>query len=438
MFGARLKAELQRSQQLLATQSHILNAIRKNIAWIEFTPEGEILDANTAFLNVVGYQLEEVRGRRHSLFCAPELVNSNEYRRFWQRLASGESFSDRFDRIAKDGKQVWLEASYIPVIGANGRVSKVVKLAFDITREVQAEQQHQSLLNAINRSMAVIEFTRDGEIVTANDNFLRTMGYRLDEIKGKHHRMFCSPEVAGSRQYEQAWQRLNRGEFLSDIFQRITRSGQIIWLRATYNPLYDASGRLYGFVKFASDITAQIERRDAESAAAKLAFEIAAETDGSARDGAATVQEAIDVVRSIAGDLDNVSEQINALNSQSERINSIVQVIRGIADQTNLLALNAAIEAARAGEQGRGFAVVADEVRNLAARTAQATLEINEVVQQNMELAHRAVDGMAGSRSKSEQGVVLANRAGEVMLEIRDEAQRVVDAIGQFAEAIKH
>ena len=261
MFGARLKAELQRSQQLLATQSHILNAIRKNIAWIEFTPEGEILDANTAFLNVVGYQLEEVRGRRHSLFCAPELVNSNEYRRFWQRLASGESFSDRFDRIAKDGKQVWLEASYIPVIGANGRVSKVVKLAFDITREVQAEQQHQSLLNAINRSMAVIEFTRDGEIVTANDNFLRTMGYRLDEIKGKHHRMFCSPEVASSRQYEQAWQRLNRGEFLSDIFQRITRSGQIIWLRATYNPLYDASGRLYGFVKFASDITAQIERR---------------------------------------------------------------------------------------------------------------------------------------------------------------------------------
>ena len=312
-----------------------------------------------------------------------------------------------------------------------------MKLAFDITREVQAEQQHQSLLNAINRSMAVIEFTQDGEIVTANDNFLQAMGYRLDEIKGKHHRMFCSPEVASSQQYEQAWQRLNRGEFLSDIFQRVTRSGHTIWLRATYNPLYDANGKLYGFVKFASDITAQVERRNAESAAAQLAFEIAAETDESARTGAATVEEAVDVVRSIADELDNVSGHINALNSQSEQINSIVQVIRGIADQTNLLALNAAIEAARAGEQGRGFAVVADEVRNLAARTAQATLEINEVVQQNMELAHSAVDGMAGSRSKSEQGVVLANRAGEVMLEIRDEAQRVVDAIGQFAEAIK-
>ncbi|WP_425054811.1 methyl-accepting chemotaxis protein [Pseudomonas abyssi] len=184
-------------------------------------------------------------------------------------------------------------------------------------------------------------------------------------------------------------------------------------------------------------MTAQVERRQAESAAAKLAFEIAEETDESARTGATTVEQAVEVVRSIAGELDAVSEHINALNTQSDRINSIVQVIRGIADQTNLLALNAAIEAARAGDQGRGFAVVADEVRNLAARTSQATVEINEVVQQNMELAHRAVDGMAASRSKSEQGVQLANRAGEVMLEIRDEAQRVVDAIGQFADAIQ-
>ncbi|GGE56226.1 methyl-accepting chemotaxis protein [Halopseudomonas oceani] len=438
MFGARIKSELQQNKQLLATQSHILSAIRENLAWIEFTPQGEILDANAAFLNVVGYQLADIRGQKHSLFCPSEQVNSVDYRRFWQRLASGESFSDRFARIAKDGRKIWLEACYIPILSEGGSVSRVLKLAFDITREVLAEQQHQSLLNAINRSMAVIEFSLDGEIVTANENFLHTMGYRLDEIKGKHHRVFCSPETAASAGYQQAWQKLNKGEFLSDLFQRVTRSGQTVWLRATYNPLYDADGKLYGVVKFASDITAQVERRNAESAAAQLAFEIAAETDESARTGAATVEEAVDVVRSIADELDSVSGHINALNSQSEQINSIVQVIRGIADQTNLLALNAAIEAARAGEQGRGFAVVADEVRNLAARTAQATLEINEVVQQNMELAHRAVDGMAGSRSKSEQGVVLANRAGEVMLEIRDEAQRVVDAIGQFAEAIKH
>ncbi len=189
-------------------------------------------------------------------------------------------------------------------------------------------------------------------------------------------------------------------------------------------------------VKFASDITAQVERRHAESAAAKLAFDIAAETDSSARNGADTVDQTVNVVRSIAQELAQVADSIGALSAQSERINSIVQVIRGIAEQTNLLALNAAIEAARAGEQGRGFAVVADEVRNLAARTAQATVEINDVVQQNMELAQQAVSGMSGGREKAEQGVELANRAGEVMLEIRDEAQRVVDAIGQFADAI--
>ena len=437
MFGSSIKAELRHSQQLAASQSRILDAIRQNLAWIEFTRDGEILDANQAFLNVVGYSLDEARGQHHSLFCTPEVTAGADYRRFWQRLSSGESFTDRFARIDKSGRKIWLEASYIPVTDATGAVARVLKLAFDITREVEAEQQHQSLLNAINRSMAVIEFTLAGDIVTANDNFLQTMGYRLDEVKGKHHRIFCHERTANSPRYQQDWERLNRGEYLSDRFKRVTRSGQTIWLRATYNPLYDSQGKLYGVVKFASDITAQVERRQAESAAAKLAFEIAEETDESARTGATTVEQAVEVVRSIAGELDAVSEHINALNTQSDRINSIVQVIRGIADQTNLLALNAAIEAARAGDQGRGFAVVADEVRNLAARTSQATVEINEVVQQNMELAHRAVDGMAGSRSKSEQGVQLANRAGEVMLEIRDEAQRVVDAIGQFADAIQ-
>tara|TARA_R110000751_G_scaffold74032_2_gene149819 strand:- start:65 stop:1093 length:1029 start_codon:yes stop_codon:yes gene_type:complete len=340
-------------------------------------------------------------------------------------------------RLAKGEREVWLEASYLPVKDIDGRVVRVIKLATDITKQIHTEQEHQSLLNAIDRSMAVIEFNASGEIVNANENFLQTMGYRLEEIRGKHHRLFCDPHEAGSEAYRRFWQRLNSGEFISDRFKRISKDGQEVWLRATYNPLYDATGRLYGVVKFASDITSQVERRHAESAAAKLAFEIAAETDESAHKGASAVAETVDVVRGIAGDLESVAGHIGALSTQSERINSIVQVIRGIAEQTNLLALNAAIEAARAGEQGRGFAVVADEVRNLAARTSQATVEINDVVQQNMELAQQAVNGMTGSQEKAEQGVASANKAGEVMLDIRDEAQRVVDAIGQFADAIQ-
>jgi methyl-accepting chemotaxis protein len=437
MFRSRTHDALKESNQQLAVQNQILDAINHTMAMIEFTPAGEILKANPLFLQLTGYRSEEVLGKHHSVFCPPEVARSSEYQRFWQRLGGGESFSDRFMRLAKGGCPIWLEASYIPVTDQAGKVTKVIKLATDITRAMNAEQEHKSLLNAINRSMAVIEFTLDGHIVDANENFLKTVGYRLEEVKGKHHRIFCDAETAASNQYQQAWQLLNKGEYLSGRFKRMNCSGQAVWLRATYNPLYDNNGKLYGVVKFASDITNQVERRHAESSAAKLAFDIAAETDESAREGTETVQATVEVVRSIASELEQVSEHINALGNQSERINSIVQVIRGIAEQTNLLALNAAIEAARAGEQGRGFAVVADEVRNLAARTSQATLEINDVVLKNMELAQQAVSGMGESKTKSEQGVQLANQAGEVMLKIRNEAQRVVDAIGQFSNAIE-
>ena len=437
MFGSQLRSELQQCLLQLATSQQVIGAIRQTFAMIEFTAQGEILDANAPFLAVMGYRLEEVRGQHHRMFCSKEQVASPAYAQFWRRLADGESFSDRYMRIAKGGREVWLEASYMPVRDAQGMVIKVIKLAADITERMHAEHQHDSYLKAINRSTAVIEFNLAGEVQDANENFLSTMGYRLEEVRGVHHRQFCTHEEAASDDYRRFWQRLNQGEFIADRFKRVTKSGRVVWLRATYNPLYDAGGRLYGVVKFASDITNQVEHREAESAAAQLAFDIARETDESAIKGAETVEETMQVVRGIATELTHVSENIGALSAQSERISSIVQVIRGIAEQTNLLALNAAIEAARAGEQGRGFAVVADEVRNLAARTSQATVEINDVVRLNHDLALKAVSGMDGSKQKTEQGVLLANKAGEVMLEIRDEAQRVVDAIGQFTQAMQ-
>lgn len=437
MFGSRLRGELQQCQQDLVMSQQVLGAIRSTFAMIEFTAQGEILDANEPFLALMGYRLEELRGQHHRLFCSEEQLGSPGYMQFWRRLADGESFSDRYMRIAKNGCEIWLEASYLPVRNSQGQVSKVIKLAADITERMHAEHQHESYLQAINRSTAVIEFNLAGEVRTANEIFLSIMGYRLEDVLGVHHRQFCTAEELASDDYRRFWQRLSQGEFITDRFKRLAKDGRIVWLRATYSPLYDANGRMYGVVKFASDISKQVEHREAESVAAQLAFDIARETDVSAIKGAETVEETIQVVRGIAEELTHVSENIGALNTQSERISSIVQVIRGIAEQTNLLALNAAIEAARAGEQGRGFAVVADEVRNLAARTSKATVEINNVVRLNHDLALQAVSGMDGSKQKAEQGVLLANRAGEVMLDIRDEAQRVVDAIGQFTEAMQ-
>lgn len=244
MFGSSARRELQQCQAELTASQQSMAAIRQTMAMIEFTPQGEILDANEPFLTVMGYRLDELRGKHHRVFCADSTQGSAAYAQFWQRLAKGESFSDRFMRIAKGGREIWLQASYMPVLDANGRVSKVIKVATDITAQLDAEHQHESLLNAINRSMAVVEFNLKGEVIEANENFLHTMGYRLDEIRGKHHSLFCERETAGGDAYKRFWQRLNQGEFIADRFKRITKSGQIAWLRATYNPLYNSSGKL--------------------------------------------------------------------------------------------------------------------------------------------------------------------------------------------------
>ena len=438
MFGSHIRTELHEYKKRFENCDQKLAAIRSGMAMIEFTPEGKILEANPAFLNVVGYRLEEVVGQHHRMFCPPVLVSSPEYSQFWKRLSQGESFSNRFMRVTKDGHEIWLEATYMPVCDAAGQVVSVIKVAADITRQVQAENKHASMLKAIDRSMAVIEFDLGGHVLEANENFLATMGYRMEEIRGKHHRLFCEPAEANSDGYRRFWQRLNQGEYVHEIFKRVAKNGRVIWLRATYNPLFNAAGKLYGVVKFASDITEQAERREAESAAAQLAFEIAQQTDESSVKGAGTVEETMQLVQGISEELEQVSEHMSALSTQSERIGSIVQVIRGIADQTNLLALNAAIEAARAGELGRGFAVVADEVRSLASRTSQATLEINEVVQLNQNLTQSAVAGMSRSQDKVREGVSLAGQAGNVMVEIRVEAQRVVSAVGQLRQTVQN
>ena len=437
MFNSHLKQTLAHCQLQLADASATLAALDRSMALIEFQPDGTILNANSNFLSLMGYTLAEVRGQHHRLFCEPGQSSSREYSEFWRRLASGEFVSERFLRRDKQGREIWLEGSYNPVLSASGRVEKVVKIAADISAQVRMEQEQNSLINAINRSMAMIEFNLQGEVLTANDNFLNTMGYRLEDIRGKHHRLFCNREEADSAGYKNFWAQLNRGEYVSGRFQRVGRNGQPIWLRATYNPVFDSNGKLYKVVKFASDVTEQVQHQEAESRAARIAYDTALQTDATAQQGAQVVQHTVEVMQGIAGELNRAAEGISAVSEQSEMISSIVQTIRGIAEQTNLLALNAAIEAARAGEQGRGFAVVADEVRSLAGRTSQATVEIVEVVRRNHELAQDAVNSMDASKDKAEQGVRLANEAGTVIFDIQEGARRVVEAISQFTATLE-
>jgi len=259
------------------------------------------------------------------------------------------------------------------------------------------------------------------------------MGYTLAQIQGKHHRMFCDPAMTATPEYQRFWEQLRRGEFVAGRFKRVDAHGREVWLEASYNPVTDAQGNLYKVVKFATVITDQVNRERAIAEAAGIAFETSKSTDASAQNGASVVQQMLDAMRELSARMQQAAQGIEALDKQSQVIGSIVKNISSIADQTNLLALNAAIEAARAGEQGRGFAVVADEVRQLASRTSAATEEITQVVGQNQELAERAVGLIDRGRTQAERGLELSAQAGQVIAEIQEGAKHVVSAVERFA-----
>ncbi|MGY4641364.1 methyl-accepting chemotaxis protein [Pseudomonas sp. TE24901] len=432
LFNAHKKA-LNTLQQANAQQASLLEAIERSMAVIEFDLHGNVLRANDNFLKTLGYRAEQILGQPHRMFCTPAFARSAEYNQLWTQLRNGQFQSGTFERVAGDGHSVWLEASYNPVRDETGQVIKVVKYAMDVTPRLQAESEANAKLGAIDRAMAVIEFNLDGTILTANANFLQRMGYSLAQIQGQHHRLFCKPELANSAAYTEFWKRLNQGELFNGQFERVDKHGQTVWLEANYNPVYDASGRLCKVVKFASDVTARVQQHAADAQSAAQAYHISLNTRDIAEKGADVIQQTASGMRDIAADIDGSSQLIAKLGERSQQITAIVNTIRGIADQTNLLALNAAIEAARAGEQGRGFAVVADEVRQLAARTSGSTAEISSMIAMIQDETRQAIDSMDGTRDRAAQGVELANRAGTVILQIREGTSEAVQAVSAFA-----
>ena len=397
---------------------------------VEFNAQGEIQACSPLLSQLLGKEVKELVGQDYSQVFQGEDESSQR----WGQWASQQGGNARLCVRAHDGQDHWLQATFSPLVKRAGQ-DRILMLATDVSAQAAVDSKRASVLTAIERSTAMIEFDLSGKVLNANANFLQVMGYRLDEVIGQFHAQFCFPEQVQAPEYQQLWRTLNLGHFVSDQFRRRTREGRQVWLRASYNPLYDAQGHLYGVVKFATDVTAQVERNHAESQAAQLAMDIAQDTDAGAHEGETTMQQTLEAVRDIAQQLEQAGQEIDALNEQSAKIGAMVHSIQGIAFQTNILALNAAIEAARAGEQGKGFAVVASEVRSLAGRTHQFTVDIAALMQQNQELAQRAATQMQGSLGYVSNSLALSETAGGLMSRIREDARRVVKAISQFRDS---
>ncbi|MCH4879593.1 PAS domain S-box protein [Pseudomonas sp. TMW22090] len=436
MFNKRLKQELSALREELSSLQQVKDSLESEMLVLTLDPEGRIQSVNQNFIDEMLYKGQDLSSR-HIEDIVPVHVKSDEFhRRFKAALQRGEHFAGTVRLLRGNGEEAWLRSIMQPIRSADGRIRHFSIFSSDLTRTIEASREHENLIGALVRSTAVIEFDLNGNVLTANDRFLSGMGYSLAQIKGKHHRMFCTPDESSSAAYQAFWRRLNAGEFVADRFKRIDSHGRTVWLEASYNPVLDANDHLYKVVKFATVITDQVNQEQAVAEAANIAYSTSRQTDESAQRGNAVVTQAVGVMRDLARHMQTAGEGIEALNDQSLVIGSIVKTISGIAEQTNLLALNAAIEAARAGEQGRGFAVVADEVRQLASRTSQATEEIVGVVRQNQDMARHAVTLMTEGKLQAEQGLALAAEAGSVIGEIQDGAQKVVDAVGQFANQL--
>ncbi len=394
-----------RSAKQTAQSDHAtLEAVSKSLAVIEFAPDGTILTANANFLATVGYELGEIVGQHHRIFVEPAYAGSSAYREFWDRLRRGEFDAAEYKRIGKGGREIWIQASYNPILDASGKPVKVVKFASDVTKQKLAAADTGGQLAAISKSQAVIEFSMTGDILTANENFCSALGYTLDEIKGRHHRMFVEPSFAGSSEYREFWDRLGRGEYQSAEYLRLGKGGKQVWIQASYNPILDLNGKPFKVVKYATDITGR------KAAVNMLGAALAKLADG---DLTTTIETKFE------GDFDEVRL---AFNQTIAKFSDIVTQLRGTSGSLK----------SATGEILAGANDLAERTTKQAAAIEETSAAMEQLAATVTENAQRAETATSKARQVSQT----AEESSEVMKKSNEAMERISTSSGKISNII--
>lgn len=402
-------SDITAAKQQNADFSGQIDAIGKSLAVIEFNLDGTIRNANENFLATVGYRLDDIQGQHHSMFMEPAERNSSAYQMFWAKLARGEYDAGVYKRIGQGGKEIWIQASYNPILDMNGKPFKVVKYATDVTESKLRNADYSGQIAAIGKSQAVIEFNLDGTILNANDNFLAATGYRLDEIQGRHHNMFVEPEYKHSPEYREFWEKLNRGEYDTGEYKRIAKGGREIWIQASYNPILDLNGKPFKVVKYATDVTGR------KQAVAEIKAKLLAVADG-------------DLTASISAPLEDefivLGEAMNALIT---KLNDMVAQIRGAS--SNVFSASSEIAQGNLDLSNR----TESQASNLE-ETASAMEELTATVKQNADNASDATQKANEAMDKATKGGDVISSAVQAMDAINRSSKKIADIIGVIDE----